>query len=161
MGTALAWTDQADLGAGEFVIEDYLDKMHQNQESLISQPVGYSFDEVTENGTGYVSKVIQEIYVPPAVATLQGDVVLAVRLDPKVDAGTGRIQIRLGSGSWVESSTFSNTSYGTYITLIISNTDLKAVADSYAELELQLKVAATGPAYCRYNGAGTHFERQP
>jgi hypothetical protein len=162
MGTALAWTDQADLTGGDFVIEAYLDAMHQNQEALISQPVAYNFDEVNEAGATYVTKVSQEIYVPPAVGTLQGDVVLVVRYNAWVDADTGKIRARLGTGTWVESGDITVTSEGTYIGLTLPSVDVKAAADSLIAVETQLKmVSGTGPVRVKYNGGGTHYERQP
>jgi hypothetical protein len=159
--SALPWVDLAALVGNNPVIEAYLDDLHNNQEALITQQLAYNFAEVTEAGAAYVTKVNQEAPIPPAVATLQGEVLLEVRFEAWVTGGgTGKVQVRLGSGAYVESIDIVVAAPGTTISVIIPDAHVKA-AIGLSSLETQLKmVSGGGTLHVRYNGGATQLRRE-
>lgn len=153
-----AWTNitAATIGAEKKVNVALLGSFHSNQEALISQPIDTRFAEFTGPATFDI-----EVYIPAAVATLEGDVTLVVRLEARVSAGgtTGQVRVKLGAGSFVTSSSFTSTSYA-FFTLTISSADVKAVADTVAILQVEtLRTAGSGDVLARCGSASSRLER--
>lgn len=142
-----AWQDipDADIDIESPVTEGLLAKIYDNQEALISQPVDTRFAEASAAAGVTLASI--EVYIPPQVATA-GAVTLVIRFEAKVASGTGEVEARLGSGSFVSSGTFTNTSYG-FKTITISSTDVHAAPDTAQTLTIRTKAgSATVTAKC-------------
>jgi hypothetical protein len=164
---ATAWQDivVADKDAESPIDVDFMDKVHGNQQSLITQQIEDTFSNIIATNSGdatgsYVSKLSRsEVYFPPAVATTD-PIAYIVRLRVKIDSGaTGQIRASIGS-TWAESSVFSNTAYA-YIEIVMDVTELRAAAGSFETLLIELKrvTGTTGQqVYCDGSDHGSRIE---
>jgi len=152
-----AWTDipTTEIDTESPVTEGLLEKIYDNGECLISQPVDTRFAEIAAAASATIAAL--EIYIPPQVATAGGDVTFVIRFEAKVASGTGEVEARLGALTFVSSGTFTNTSYG-FKTITISSADVKAAPDSAVTLTIRTK-AGSATVTARCISASSRLER--
>jgi len=160
---AKAWQNiaAAEVDAESAFIEALVGKFHSNQEALISVPVDTRFPAASAAAAATVVANI-ELWIPPAVATLEGAVTLVIRAEGYADVGTvGRLRFKLGAGTPVDSSDLPTgvTAWG-FVTVTISSTDVKAVAGTHATLEVTLvRVSGAGTVFGRCLSSSSRLER--
>lgn len=158
-----AFTDITDaMIDGNKPVNEALESAYfDRDESLISQQVDLRFDEATHTGdTDYTDAGTPQTYLPPAAGTNQGDVTLELVVESKVDAGSGYVRARIGSGTWVEVGPFTNTSYEAK-TLSLPAAEVKSAKDSVVTVTVQHKVTSASDTVSTRNvsGGASRLER--
>lgn len=141
------------------ITEALIIKFHDRDEALISQPIDTRFAEGSNNTNSYVQIASLSVFIPQAAATTDGNVTLVVVLQARVTAGNGKVRVKLGAGSYVESAEFANTSYADK-TITIAVADVRAAAGTAVALVVETKYSTSaGTCYAKCDTCASHLER--
>ncbi len=154
----------ARIGGDKPVNQTLLGLFHDRQESLISWPVDLAFALKSTALTDWQAVASLPLYLPPAVGTDNGDVVVRLVFETLLGASsTGEVQARLGAtGAWISTGSLGDAAW-TRRELVIPADDVKAAAGSEATLEIQHR-ALTGTGGIQTRNlwpAASRIERQP
>jgi hypothetical protein len=155
--TAIAATD---MDGKSPVTQTRLQQYHDRDEALISGPIDTRFAEVSTGVSSYTEVARVPLWIPPQAGTTAGDITLVVHFQRKVSTGNGRVRMRLGgSGTWMETASFSNTSYA-HDTLTIPAADVLAAKDSTVDLIVEAKDNGGGATtFVKCESSASRLER--
>lgn len=145
------------------VTQALLTDYHARDESLISQPIDTRFPEKVVNANVFTEMTRITLFLPAAVATVDGAVTLVFVFEAKVAATvTGRIRVKLGSGgTYVETGDVVGTAYARFA-LTVSAANVAAAADAETDLIIEGRYTATaGNVSVRCEWAASRIERAP
>jgi hypothetical protein len=119
---------------GEFdldspITETALDKVHNNQEELLTVPIDVPFSQVGHSEADWTELISRRIYIPPMLAVSPSTWQMTLFFERRMGGGTGDYYVRwrFNGGSWTELGPYNNTTYAT-VTAVISDGDVKLAA---------------------------------